>query len=118
MGGIVHFAERFWRGAMVPGDVIRPTRQSQGARSHRKPATQAEPGREIAALAGGAGALVERARRLAVVVGPANRAAHAARARIYEARAQASPGTHGAGNLLRRGAGVGGTGGARPFPPA
>ncbi len=90
MGAIVDLAERVWRGAMAPGDVIRPTRQSEGAPSHLKPATEAELGREIAALAGGAGALVERARRL-TVVDPTNREAHAARARIYAARAQASP---------------------------
>ena len=73
-----------------------------GVPSHLKPAPEAELGRELANLAGGIEALIARARaravegRLAlaahlidwaVAAEPTNRAAHAARAAIYEARA-------------------------------
>jgi len=76
-----------------------------GVPSHLKPASQAELGGEIAALAGGVSALVERARRLgdagdlalashlvdwAVAAEPDSRPAHAERARIYSARAKAA----------------------------
>src|SRR5207247_185851 len=76
-----------------------------GAPSRLKPAPEAVVAREIAALAGGVGALVERAKALAgggdlalashlidwaVAVAPDDRAAHASRAAIYDARAQAS----------------------------
>jgi alkyl sulfatase BDS1-like metallo-beta-lactamase superfamily hydrolase len=75
MGDVLTLAERFWRG-------------------------------EVAALAGGVDRLIERARVLAaggdlalashlidwaVAASPDDRAAHAARAEIYEARAAASP---------------------------
>jgi alkyl sulfatase BDS1-like metallo-beta-lactamase superfamily hydrolase len=77
-----------------------------GVPAHLKPAPEAALGREVAALAGGVGALVTRAKALtvagdltlashvidwAVAAEPDNRAAHAARAAIYEARAKASP---------------------------
>jgi len=76
-----------------------------GAPSRLKPAPEAVVAREIAALAGGVGALVARAKALAgggdlalashlidwaVAVAPDDRAAHASRAAIYDARAQAS----------------------------
>lgn len=76
-----------------------------GVASHLKPAGEAELGREIAALAGGVDALVARARALAaagdlalashlvdwaVAANPNDRAAHAVRAEIYDARAAAS----------------------------
>ncbi|HVP28802.1 MAG TPA: alkyl sulfatase dimerization domain-containing protein [Myxococcota bacterium] len=72
-----------------------------GIPSHLKPAPEAELGAEVAALAGGIDALVARARALAqagnlrlachladwaVFADPGSRAAHAARAEIYEAR--------------------------------
>jgi alkyl sulfatase BDS1-like metallo-beta-lactamase superfamily hydrolase len=83
-----------------------------GIPSHLKPAREAELGREVAGLAGGLEALVARARTLAaagdlalaahladwaVAAEPGHRAAHAARAEIYEARAA------GAGALMTRG---------------
>jgi alkyl sulfatase BDS1-like metallo-beta-lactamase superfamily hydrolase len=70
-----------------------------------KPAREAEIGQEVAALAGGAEALAERARALAgrgnyalachladwaAAAAPDSARVHAARADIYEARAQAS----------------------------
>ncbi|HEY7436020.1 MAG TPA: alkyl sulfatase dimerization domain-containing protein, partial [Methylomirabilota bacterium] len=73
-----------------------------GVPSHLKPAPEAELGREIRALAGGIDGLVARARALAaegrlalaghlidwaVAAEPEHRAAHAARAQIYERRA-------------------------------
>ncbi|HET8576704.1 MAG TPA: alkyl sulfatase dimerization domain-containing protein [Methylomirabilota bacterium] len=76
-----------------------------GIASHLKPAGEAEIGRELARLAGGIDALVERARQLAasgelavashlidwaVAAEPDHRPAHAARAQIYEARAQSA----------------------------
>jgi len=76
-----------------------------GVPSHLKPAPEAELGAEVAALAGGTGALVARARALvqagnlrlachladwAVAAAPASREAHAARAEIYEARTKES----------------------------
>ena len=76
-----------------------------GVPAHLKPAPEATLGREVAALAGGVGALVARATALAasgdlalashladwaVAAAPDDRAAHAARAAIYEARAKAS----------------------------
>jgi alkyl sulfatase BDS1-like metallo-beta-lactamase superfamily hydrolase len=76
-----------------------------GVPSHLQPAPAAALGREVAALAGGVDRLVERARTLAaagelalachladwaVAAEPRSRQAHAARAAIYEARAQAS----------------------------
>jgi alkyl sulfatase BDS1-like metallo-beta-lactamase superfamily hydrolase len=76
-----------------------------GTPSHLKPAPEAELGREIAALAGGVGALVARARSLAsagdlrlashlidwaAAAEPESREAHEARAEIYRARAAAS----------------------------
>jgi alkyl sulfatase BDS1-like metallo-beta-lactamase superfamily hydrolase len=76
-----------------------------GVAAHLKPAPEAALGREIAALAGGVGVLVARAKALAaagdlalashfadwaVAAAPDDRAAHAARAEIYEARANAS----------------------------
>src|SRR5215813_7137833 len=66
-----------------------------GERAHLKPARTAELGREVAALAGGAEALAERA--LAVAAAPENRGAHAVRAEIYDARASAAAAlmTHG-----------------------
>ena len=77
-----------------------------GVASHLKPAPEAALGREVAALAGGVSALVARAKTLAaagdlvlashladwaVAAAPHDRAAHTARAEIYEARANASP---------------------------
>jgi alkyl sulfatase BDS1-like metallo-beta-lactamase superfamily hydrolase len=77
-----------------------------GVAAHLKPAGEAALGREVAALAGGVERLVERARALAaagdlalashlvdwaVAASPADHAAHAARAEIYEARAAAAP---------------------------
>jgi alkyl sulfatase BDS1-like metallo-beta-lactamase superfamily hydrolase len=74
-----------------------------GVPSHLKPAPEAELGREIMTLAGGIDGLVARARALAaegrlalaahlidwaVAAEPAHREAHAARARIYERRAE------------------------------
>lgn len=74
-----------------------------GIPSHLRPAPHAALGREVAALAGGAGALVDRARSLAaggelrvachlldwaVAADPGGAAAHAARAEIYELRAR------------------------------
>jgi len=74
-----------------------------GVPAHLKPAPEAELGREIAALAGGIDGLIARARALAgegrlalaghlidwaVAAEPAHRGAHAARALIYERRAQ------------------------------
>lgn len=74
-----------------------------GVASHLKPARAADLGREVVALAGGVRALVGRARTLAaagdltlaahlidwaVAAAPEDRPAHAARAEIYEARAQ------------------------------
>jgi len=74
-----------------------------GVPSHLKPVPEAELGREIAALAGGVDGLVARAEALAaegrlplaahlidwaVAAGPRHRGAHAARARIYERRAE------------------------------
>ncbi|MFQ5827793.1 MAG: alkyl sulfatase dimerization domain-containing protein [Candidatus Methylomirabilia bacterium] len=76
-----------------------------GVPAHLKPAREAEIGREVASLAGGAGALVHRARRLAsagdlrlashlidwaAAAEPESREVHAARAEIYSARARAS----------------------------
>jgi alkyl sulfatase BDS1-like metallo-beta-lactamase superfamily hydrolase len=76
-----------------------------GVASHLKPASEAALAREIAALAGGVGALVARARALAeagdlalashlvdwaVAAAPDDASAHAARAAVDEARAQAS----------------------------
>jgi len=73
--------------------------------AHLKPAPQAALGREVAALAGGVGALVARAKALAtagdlalashladwaIAAAPDDRGAHAARAEIYDARAKAS----------------------------
>jgi len=73
-----------------------------GVAAHLKPADEADLGREIAALAGGVERLVARARVLAaggelalashlvdwaIAAAPNDRAAHAARADIYEARA-------------------------------
>ena len=77
-----------------------------GVASHLKPSAEDVLGREIAALAGGVDRLVARARDVAaagdlslaahlidwaVAASPSDRAAHAARAEIYEARAAASP---------------------------
>jgi alkyl sulfatase BDS1-like metallo-beta-lactamase superfamily hydrolase len=77
-----------------------------GVAAHLKPAGEAALGREIAALAGGVERLVERARALAaagdlalashlvdwaIAASPSDRAAHAVRAEVYEARAAASP---------------------------
>jgi alkyl sulfatase BDS1-like metallo-beta-lactamase superfamily hydrolase len=74
-----------------------------GLPAHLKPAPEADLGREIAALAGGIEALIARAGALAgdgrlalaahlidwaVAAEPDHRAAHAARARIYERRAE------------------------------
>ncbi len=74
-----------------------------GTPSHLKPAPEAALGREVATLAGGVDALVTRARALAgagrldlashlidwaVAAEPGHRAAHAARAEIYAARAR------------------------------
>jgi alkyl sulfatase BDS1-like metallo-beta-lactamase superfamily hydrolase len=76
-----------------------------GIPSHLKPASEAQIGRELARLAGGMDALVARARQLAasgdlalashlidwaVAAEPQHRPAHAARAEIYEARAQSA----------------------------
>jgi len=76
-----------------------------GVPAHLKPAPQAALGREVAALAGGVGALVTRAKALAtagdfalashladwaVAAEPGNRAAHAVRAEVYDARAKVS----------------------------
>jgi alkyl sulfatase BDS1-like metallo-beta-lactamase superfamily hydrolase len=76
-----------------------------GVASHLKPAPEAALAGEIARLAGGVGALVARARELAaagdltlaahlvdwaVAVAPDDAGAHAARAAVYEARAEAS----------------------------
>jgi alkyl sulfatase BDS1-like metallo-beta-lactamase superfamily hydrolase len=77
-----------------------------GIPSHLKPVRQSELGAEVARLAGGVDALVGRARALAtegrlglashlidwaVALEPDHHRAHAARAEIYAARAQASP---------------------------
>ena len=77
-----------------------------GVASHLKPAAEAALAHEVAGLAGGVDTLVARARALAkrgdlalashlidwaVAASPAHRAAHTARAEIYEARAAASP---------------------------
>jgi alkyl sulfatase BDS1-like metallo-beta-lactamase superfamily hydrolase len=77
-----------------------------GIASHLKPASQGALAAEVAALAGGVDALVARARALrdagdlalashlidwAVAVAPADAAAHAVRAAVYEARAAAAP---------------------------
>ena len=77
-----------------------------GVAAHLKPADEAALGREVAALAGGVERLVARARNLAatghlplashlvdwaVAANPDDRAAHVARAEIYEARAAVSP---------------------------
>jgi alkyl sulfatase BDS1-like metallo-beta-lactamase superfamily hydrolase len=74
-----------------------------GVASHLKPAREHELGREVARLAGGLERLIARARELAaagdlalaghlidwaVAVEPDSRVAHAARAEIYQARAQ------------------------------
>src|SRR5437867_2110295 len=76
-----------------------------GVAAHLKPAPQAALAREVAALAGGIDVLVARAKALAaagdlalashladwaVAAAPDDRSAHAARAAIYEARAEAS----------------------------
>jgi alkyl sulfatase BDS1-like metallo-beta-lactamase superfamily hydrolase len=76
-----------------------------GVPAHLKPAPEAALGREVAGLAGGVDALVARARALAaggdlvlashlvdwaVAAAPADRAAHAVRAEIYDARARAA----------------------------
>lgn len=76
-----------------------------GVPSHLKPAPEAELGAEIALLAGGLEALIQRARALAqagnlrlachfadwaVFAAPESRPAHAARAEIYAARAKES----------------------------
>src|SRR5215471_9934561 len=76
-----------------------------GEPAHLKPARTAELGREVAALAGGAEALAERAVALAeqgryalachlvdwaAAAEPENVRVHAARARLYEARARMS----------------------------
>jgi alkyl sulfatase BDS1-like metallo-beta-lactamase superfamily hydrolase len=76
-----------------------------GVPAHLKPAPQAALGREVAGLAGGVGALVARANALAadgdlalashladwaVAAAPDDRAAHAVRAEVYDARAKAS----------------------------
>ena len=83
-----------------------------GVAAHLKPAPEAELGAEVAALAGGVDALVERARTLAAAgrlelashlidwaaaAAPATAAVHAARAAIYQARAD------GAAALMTRG---------------
>src|SRR6266508_4563494 len=75
-----------------------------GQPAHLKPAREAEIGREVAALAGGAEALADRARALcdsgsfalachladwAAAAAPESARVHAARADIYDARAQA-----------------------------
>jgi alkyl sulfatase BDS1-like metallo-beta-lactamase superfamily hydrolase len=76
-----------------------------GAPAHLKPASEATLGREIAALAGGVDALVARANAVAaggdlvvashlidwaVAAAPDDRNAHAVRAAIYDARANAA----------------------------
>jgi alkyl sulfatase BDS1-like metallo-beta-lactamase superfamily hydrolase len=76
-----------------------------GVASHLKPAREAQIGAEVARLAGGVAPLVARALELAgagelalaghvidwaVAAAPGDRAAHAARAEIYETRAQAA----------------------------
>jgi len=76
-----------------------------GVAAHLKPAPEATLGREVAALAGGVGKLVARAKALAaggdlalashladwaVAAAPDDRSAHAVRAEIYDARAKAS----------------------------
>jgi alkyl sulfatase BDS1-like metallo-beta-lactamase superfamily hydrolase len=76
-----------------------------GVPAHLKPAPQAALGHEVAALAGGIGALTARAKALAaagdlalaghladwaVAAAPDDRTAHAVRAEIYEARAKAA----------------------------
>jgi alkyl sulfatase BDS1-like metallo-beta-lactamase superfamily hydrolase len=76
-----------------------------GVPSHLKPAREAEIGREVASLAGGVDRLAARAQELAqsgdlalaahlidwaVAVDPDDRATHAARAQIYEARSRAA----------------------------
>ena len=76
-----------------------------GAPAHLKPASEATLGREIAALAGGLDALVARAKAVAaggdlalashlidwaVAAAPDDRSAHAVRAEIYNARANAA----------------------------
>jgi alkyl sulfatase BDS1-like metallo-beta-lactamase superfamily hydrolase len=76
-----------------------------GRPAHLKPAREAEIGREVAALAGGAEALADRASVLAeagnlalachladwaAAAAPDSTRIHAARARIYETRAEAS----------------------------
>ncbi|HET9923236.1 MAG TPA: alkyl sulfatase dimerization domain-containing protein, partial [Methylomirabilota bacterium] len=83
-----------------------------GAPAHLKPAPEAEIGREITALAGGIDGLIARARAVAAegrlelashlidwaaAAEPGHRGAHAARAEIYERRAQ------GARALMTRG---------------
>jgi alkyl sulfatase BDS1-like metallo-beta-lactamase superfamily hydrolase len=77
-----------------------------GIPSHLKPAPETALAQEIAALAGGSATLIARARTLAaagdlalashlidwaVAASPQDKAAHAARADIYEMRAAASP---------------------------
>jgi alkyl sulfatase BDS1-like metallo-beta-lactamase superfamily hydrolase len=77
-----------------------------GTASHLRPAPESEIGREVARLAGGVDALAARARELgkrgdlrlaahladwAVRAEPGSDEAHAARAEIYEARAERSP---------------------------
>jgi len=77
-----------------------------GVASHLKPVGEAALAREVAALAGGVDTLVARARALAeagdlalashlidwaIAADPQHRAAHAARADIYENRAAAAP---------------------------
>jgi len=77
-----------------------------GVPSHLKPATESALGAEVATLAGGVRVLVARAKALAaqgdlvlashlaewaVAAAPDDRDAHAVRAAVYEARAQASP---------------------------
>ena len=77
-----------------------------GVPSHLRPAREAALGREVAALAGGAGALLRRARELAAAgdlrlachlvdwaaaAEPESREAHAARAEIYEERSRRAP---------------------------
>jgi alkyl sulfatase BDS1-like metallo-beta-lactamase superfamily hydrolase len=83
-----------------------------GTPSHLKPASEAEIGRELVTLAGGAERLLGRSRQLAaagelglashlidwaVAAEPNHRAAHAVRAEIYEARAKTADAlmTHG-----------------------
>jgi alkyl sulfatase BDS1-like metallo-beta-lactamase superfamily hydrolase len=105
-----------------------------GVPSHLKPAPEGALGREVARLAGGVAALVERARALAtagdlalashlvdwaVAADPDSREAHAERARIYEARARASPALMTRGIFsaaAREAAGRAGLGDAPPGP--